>query len=150
MLINYDHLTPRNKTVADVGLLLARIPIGILFFLAGINKIRGGVGVFVKEHIHQGPLPQGLTSAYLHALPFFEVIVGACLILGLFTGIIALIAFFMLLSFTIAATGWTDARTHNLAANVVYMGLTIALSAIGPGRLSADVFIFGKRDRRIT
>src|SRR5678810_902670 len=135
MLINYERATPSQKTGVDLGLLLARIPLGILFLLAGINKFRGGIEEFVKGNIDKAPLPHGLASAYLHVVPFAEIIVGACLIIGLLTGIFALIGFLMILSFTIAVTGWTDPKTHNLASNVIYMGLAFALSAIGPGRL---------------
>src|SRR4051812_37239164 len=100
--------TVRSHGVAgDVGVLLARLPLGVLFLVLGYNKLRGGVGNFVSSASGAIPsfMPHALGNGYLYALPFAETIVGVCLILGLFTRAIGAVATLMLISFMIAVTG---------------------------------------------
>jgi uncharacterized membrane protein YphA (DoxX/SURF4 family) len=146
--------TPGRKTFSaiDVGLLLGRAPIGLVFALAGIMKIKGGIGEFVNKAggAIPGFLPHSLGVAYLHALPFAELLVGIMLFFGVFTRFAALIASLLLLSFIIAVTGIH--RLPNMGPihfNVVYLGLTLLLACAGGGFISVDGMLLNKRTRLI-
>jgi uncharacterized membrane protein YphA (DoxX/SURF4 family) len=127
--------------LTSIGLLLIRLPIGALFALAGWGKIHGGVGAFVQKMIGAVPpwLPHPLGSAYLHALPFAELTVGICLVLGLFTRIIGAIASLMLVSFIMAVTHLKPPQSGGpFDNNLLFLGITLGLALAGAGRLSLD------------
>ncbi len=71
----------------DIAHALLRITVGVMFLLYGIEKFRGGIFAFTHGlvHAYEGVLPALLVKPFAYALPFAEVIVGALLILGLFT-----------------------------------------------------------------
>jgi uncharacterized membrane protein YphA (DoxX/SURF4 family) len=146
MILDYDLATPKQKTVADLGLLLMRLPLGAFFFLAGIGKVMGGVGAFVNSSIDKAPLPHGLASAYLHCVPFVEILVGIGIILGFATRWATLIGFLMVVSFMIAVTGIRGGGPFQ--PNVLILGMLIGLNFVGPGRISADKMIVTQRERR--
>ena len=123
MMLDYDLATPREKTRADVALLVLRVMPGILFLLAGITKISSGVGGFVAANVAKAPLPEGLAKAYLYCVPWAEVIVGICLIVGLATRRITFIAFLMVLSFSIAVTKFNPRGAG--APNLMMMAVLI-------------------------
>src|SRR3954466_10304782 len=98
----------RGTGKVNLALFLLRVPIGLFFTLNGAGKVAGGVGNFVSHASGVIPdwMPQALGKGYLYAVPWAEIIVGVCLVVGVFTRFTGLIASLMLLSFTIAATGW--------------------------------------------
>ena len=77
----------------SIGLLLARLPMSFYFLIAGANKVKGGIPTFVQSVSGMIPshVPHSLGTAYLYAVPILEILVGACLVLGLFTRPIALL-----------------------------------------------------------
>jgi uncharacterized membrane protein YphA (DoxX/SURF4 family) len=129
-----------SPTAADVGLLIGRLTAGVFFLLAGIGKIRGGVGGFVDKAAKGLPgfLPESVGRGYLYLVPPGEVLIGALLILGLFTRSASLVASLLIVSFTIGATGWTSAGGSNIHSNVVFIGLTVLLMLNGAGQFSVD------------
>ena len=135
-----DFSTPAQKTAADLGLLLIRIPIGVLFLVAGINKAKGGVENFVSTASASIPafLPTAAGKVYLYALPWMEIVVGVCLLLGLFTRFTGLLVSLMLTSFMIAATGWRDPNGGPFHSNLTLLAIALCLMLLGPGRLSID------------
>ncbi|HOE66858.1 MAG TPA: DoxX family membrane protein [Candidatus Hydrogenedentes bacterium] len=69
---------------------LLRLSIGMLFFVAGLNKVMGPKGAAavsqgIIEQFSDTYLPWILVAPYAYALPYLEVAVGALLLLGLFT-----------------------------------------------------------------
>jgi putative oxidoreductase len=138
-VLDYNQATPLQKTRADFALLVLRVPFGLFLLLAGWAKIKMGVGAFATAAAATIPsyMPHSLGNAYLHAVPFAEIIVGACLIIGLLGRFAALIATLMLISFTIAVTGLKD-DPKPFNANVIYIAIALALALIGPGRMSLD------------
>ena len=129
------------KPQPDLAMLIARVPLGIVFLIAGWNKLKGGLAGFVSQASGAIPsyMPQAIGKAYLYAVPFAELIVGICLIVGLFTRVVGVITALMLLSFMMAVTGFTD--RGGLHFSVIYMSLALAIALIGAGRYSVDAKI---------
>ena len=144
-----DFSTPAQKTAADLALLLARIPLGAYFMLAGVNKVKAGTAEFVSGAAGSIPefLPTFLGRGYLHALPWMEIVVGVCLILGLFTRFTGLLMSLMLTSFMIAVTGVKPAGGGPFHYNLVYLGLALCFMLVGPGRLSIDALWPARRKK---
>ena len=140
----------KNSLNADksssLGMLLARVPMGAFFLLAGVEKLRHGAERFVHEQISNIPtqVPHDWGMAYLHALPFLEITVGTLLILGLITRLAGLAGALMVISFIVGATGIRSASVP-FQPNVIYLGVLLAVVLIGTGRFSVDAAIFGKR-----
>jgi uncharacterized membrane protein YphA (DoxX/SURF4 family) len=135
-----DFSTPGQRTTLDLGLLFLRIPLGVMFLNAGVTKVRGGVGNFVNMVMTKPPSfpPPEVARPYLYALPWAEIVVGVCLLLGLFTRFTGLLATLMLLSFMIAVTGFrgdAGAPFHN---NVLLLSIAMCVLLLGPGRFSID------------
>ena len=127
--------------MADIGLLLIRLPVGILFLLAGSGKIHAGVGAFAHGMISHVPgwMPQPLGWAYLYALPWMESLVGVSMILGAAVRAFGVIASLMLLSFMIAVTGFKPAPNSGpLQVNLIYLGVVLGIALCGAGRISVD------------
>jgi uncharacterized membrane protein YphA (DoxX/SURF4 family) len=140
---------PLKSTAAtNLGILLARAPLGAVFLMAGIMKIKDiGVKKFVDMNTGNLPtfLPRPVGQTYLYGIPFFEVIVGTLLIFGLFTRSIAFVAAFMLVTFTIGVTGMTMGKMAPLLPhyNLVYIGIALLLVTTGGGKISLDRAFFG-------
>ena len=135
----------RSESSYNLGLLLARLPIGILFVVVGVMKLQSGVQAFVSSQIGNVPsqVPHAWGEGYLHALPYVEIAVGAMLILGLFGRLAGLVGGLVVASIMIGSTG-VFATGHMFHPNVIYTGLLFAILLLGPGRLSLDGVMFGR------
>lgn len=134
----------------SLGLLLARLPLGLYFALAGLGKlVKVGVGPFVEQNLSHVPgfLPQYLGRSFLYLLPWFEILVGLLLVLGLFTRVAGFIAALLLISFTVAYTGVQlglgGAPFHY---NIVFLGVALMLFLAGAGEYSLDDKLFSRRE----
>ena len=134
----------------NIALLLNRLSLGLLFFLAGLNKIRPGwdaVKGFVENAVVPNfpkALPIEAARAYGYALPFVELILGLTLAVGLFTRISAGTLALVLLSIIIAMGYWS--AQHNIIdKNVILLTLALLLTLSGGGRLSIDSLLFGRK-----
>jgi uncharacterized membrane protein YphA (DoxX/SURF4 family) len=142
------------------GLLLARVPLGAYFVVAGFKKlyvdgkfdVKGGVEAFVNQASGLIPswVPQNLGQMYLKALPFAEMVLGGLLIIGFLSRFVAALLSLMLISFIIAlpehASGALGPSVNlPFHPNVIYVGLALALVFCGAGRLSLDGLLFGPR-----
>jgi uncharacterized membrane protein YphA (DoxX/SURF4 family) len=132
----------RGTGKVNLALLLLRVPIGVFFALGGAGKVAGGVGEFVRNSVGKIPpfLPELIGKGYLYAVPWAEIIVGACFVLGIFTRFTGLIASLMLISFTIAATGWRAQGGGPFHTNLILLSVTLAIMMLGPGNFSVDAF----------
>ena len=141
----------KSESSRSLGLLLARLPIGAYFVLAGYSKVfgEGGVDAFVAKSLPAVPeyMPPWFGSNYLHALPYAEIALGSLLILGLLTRLSALAVTGMLVSFVIAYTGVKD-PPRPFHANLIYVGLAAMFILTGPGKISLDGLLFGRRKDR--
>jgi putative oxidoreductase len=144
----------RNPLKSDesvsLGLLLARLPMGLFFLVAGVKKLHGGVNGFVEtfqSYIpHWAPPEAGVR--YLQLVPYLEVAVGAMLVLGLLTRLAGLIGALMVISYMVAVTGVRDPQLP-FHPNMIYLGVLLTLFFAGPGKLSLDGFLFAKRPRPV-
>ena len=134
----------------NLELILLRVPIGAFFALAGVSKVQGGVANFVGKVSGTVPpyLPQQVGKAYLYALPWAEIIVGVCFILGVFTRFTGLLASLMLISFVMAATGWRAQGGGPFHTNLVLLGITLAIMLLGPGKISVDAVLPQRRKKK--
>jgi thiosulfate dehydrogenase [quinone] large subunit len=118
------------KTIREYSVtgLLLRLPLGLLFFFAGLNKFLGGYGNFVRWIVsdmgEKTWLPDAMLYPYGYALPFLELGLGALLILGLFTRPALIATGFLLLSLMF---GKILAQDHATVANIANYCLIAAV-----------------------
>ncbi|UOQ70709.1 DoxX family protein [Hymenobacter cellulosilyticus] len=131
----------------DLGLLLLRIGIGVMFTIHGYPKLMGGPamwtqvgGVMKMVGLDFAPAMWGLLAAVA------EAVGGQLLALGLFFRV----ACFLLLVTMIMATlmhvlsgDGFQAYSHALESAFLFLGLLFA----GPGRFSLDQVLFPARRR---
>lgn len=116
----------KSKEYSVIGFLL-RLPIGVLFLFAGLNKFVGGYGNFVRwilqEMTEKTWLPKVLLYPYAYVLPFVEVVVGFLLILGLLTRPVLVVTALLLTSLMF---GKVLAQDHvTVAGNANYVLITV-------------------------
>lgn len=134
---------------------LARAALGLYFLLAGVGKVRGelqnSIGHFYEtsfQSLQPAWLPTFFAAPYGYALPWLEVVVGAMLTIGLATRLTTTVVSLMLVSFTIAlmiAKGVSGGAAGPFHPNVVMIGLSLLLLAVGGGAISVDAMFRGKR-----
>lgn len=107
----------------DVAYALLRLTLGTVFLSAGITKFMMGIGGFAAGLQQQfaGKLPPALVAPFAYALPFFEVTVGALLILGLFNQFGLVLAGLLIIALTFGKVIEGDPATvaHNLSYAVM-------------------------------
>jgi putative oxidoreductase len=131
----------------DLGLLLLRIGIGVMFTLHGYPKLMGGpeqwtqVGGAMKlVGLHFAPAFWGFMAAVA------EAVGGQLLALGLFFRIACfLLLVTMLMAVLVHVSSGDDfnAYSHALESAILFLSLLL----IGPGRLSLDQVLFPTRRR---
>ena len=130
----------------NMGLLLARIPLGLYFVLAGYAHFK--TQNFATQYVAALPnwMPAEAGKGYSSVLPFLEMAVGALLILGLTTrvggmlaaGITAMLVAGMGLSFE---TNPNAPQYHLL----MMLGLSVVLLCLGGGKFTLDNLLFNKK-----
>jgi putative oxidoreductase len=134
---------PEHPAFADIALLLVRVVGGLAFMLHGWSKI---------QHPFGWMGPDAFAPGFFQALAArSEFGGGLAWILGLLTPLASLgIASTMTVAFSFHAFMRGDpfvakgpGPSYELA--VIYLSIALLLLALGPGRLSLDRTIFGKR-----
>ena len=79
-----------EKTVTNlqIGYFLFRLTLGVDIFFHGFMRLLTGLSAWEVAQAAafvDTPLPMPLVHLFLYTLPFIEVVLGACTILGLFT-----------------------------------------------------------------
>jgi uncharacterized membrane protein YphA (DoxX/SURF4 family) len=133
----------------DFMLLLNRISMGTILVLLGAIKLKKGLENFVTgdfAYYKPGWLPDALARPYAYAIPFLEIVLGAALVLGLFTRCVAPVLVLMILSFTIAMATLNgfglEPKQMQVYTNVLYMTLLLLLMTTGGGRFSLHAVLF--------
>ena len=128
---------------SNLGLLLARVPLGLYFALAGYHHFT--TQNFATQYVAALPtwMPPEAGKGYSSVLPFLEMAVGGLLILGLTTRLGGLLAA-VITGVVVAAAGFKlyPNSGHQL---LVMRGLSILLLCLGGGKFTLDNFLFNKK-----
>ncbi len=89
-------VSPVNNRYLDIGL---RLAVGIVFLIAGIAKLLPMHTELAQVAMAYRMLPESLVGPYVLALPWIEVVLGFCLILGLFTRFFSVVGVIITASF---------------------------------------------------
>lgn len=134
----------------DLGLLILRIGIGLMFILHGWPKLMGGpekweqIGKTMElVGIDFAPVFWGFMAG------FAEVVGGALIMFGFFFRVACILLVITMLVATthhITAGDGFGGYSHSLEAAILFFSLLF----IGPGKYSLDKLIFpGKKERRL-
>jgi uncharacterized membrane protein YphA (DoxX/SURF4 family) len=133
---------------ANIGLFLARVPLGLYFLIAGYCHVRSGLTSFVDGGMTHLPawLPPNIGKTYLYALPFVEFGVGLFVTVGLLTRFSALVKALILTSILIAMGGIDPGKPFH--TNVILLGLALLLALLGGGEYSIDRIMQRKKSSK--
>ncbi|MEH3034820.1 MAG: DoxX family protein [Aeromicrobium erythreum] len=127
----------------DLGLLVARVALGVVFVAHGLQKWTQGITGTQDGFAAMGvPLPE-LSAVALASL---EVGGGALLVLGALTRVVA-----ALLGAAMVGAAWFAHRDAFFVADgglefaAVLAAVGLALALTGPGRLAVDSVVAGRR-----
>jgi uncharacterized membrane protein YphA (DoxX/SURF4 family) len=127
----------------NLGLLLARVPLGLYFLMAGYAHFK--TQNFATQYVAALPtwMPSEAGKGYSTMLPFLEMAVGGLLLLGLtvrFGGLLAA----GIVGLIVAAAGfklYPDVGHDKL----IIFGLSILLLCLGGGKFTLDNFLFNQK-----
>jgi len=156
-----DAAAPSKPPIRDLTLLALRIVVGGLFVFAAtvkLNDLHGFAEAVKGFKLFPAPLGDHLILVTTFAMPWAELILGALLLLGLWTREAAALTTLLLLGFCVALysviardmtltcgcfgkidfictgpVGWCS-----VVRNLVHAALAVAVLALGPGRWSLD------------
>ncbi len=129
-----------------VAYLLMRVSLGINFFGHGFFRLLRGAGVFANgavKGMDKGPLPHGMSLAFLYVTPYIELIVGVLLMLGLFTRVSLVAGALFIIALTVGTTSvqnWDGASTQLMYSAVFFFMLWL----IEANTISLDVLFSGR------
>ena len=130
---------------SNMGLLLARIPLGLYFALLGVAHFK--TQNFATQYVAALPtwMPAEAGKGYSSMLPFLEMAVGGMLILGLTTRLGGFLAA-GITGLLVAAAGFSlDPNAANRLLPLIVLGLSILLLCIGGGKFTLDNFLFNRK-----
>ncbi|HEX9422331.1 MAG TPA: DoxX family protein [Pyrinomonadaceae bacterium] len=131
-------------TQREIGYALLRLTFGVVFLFSGIGKFRGGIGNFAGNMLQQfsGKLPAVLVQPFAYVLPFAETILGALIVLGLFTTVALSLSGLLLVALTFGTVmlGEFPTVAHNVQYGLVNF---VLLWAFAYNRYSLDQAIRG-------
>jgi uncharacterized membrane protein YphA (DoxX/SURF4 family) len=121
---------------AAIGPLICRVALGAYFVMAGFSKLQM-LSAFVAQVKTFGVLPDNASSLYAVLLPYVEVAIGGCLVLGLWTTMAAIMASALLVSF-VFAFGFFPGASDIFNKDIVLLGAVLGLLYTGPGAYGLD------------
>jgi uncharacterized membrane protein YphA (DoxX/SURF4 family) len=136
----------KSDLSSNFGLLLARIPLGLYFALAGYAHFK--TQNFATQYAAALPawMPSEAGKGYSSVLPFVEMAVGALLLLGLTTRLGGMLAA-GITALLIAGMGLSFETNPNSTQYQMLMmvGLSILMLCLGGGKFTLDNFLFNKK-----
>lgn len=138
-------LTGTNKTLISISILLLRLVLGGILFVAGAGKVFGWFGGMGLEATLESFTQMGFSAPLAHLSNYTELIGGLLIAIGLLTRPAALaIAINMLVAAVVSLPqGFMMGASFPFSLFVV--SLAILLS--GPMSISVDALLFGKDAR---
>ena len=130
----------------SLGLLAARLPVGVLFVMKGYEKFRGrGVTEFVSKHLSDVPgyMPPWFGKLYLTGLPYAEMCIGACMVIGMLSRVAGFLASSLLISFLMIVGVHDPSKAWPFHPNFFFLGVTLLLLFAGGGGYGVDARLFG-------
>lgn len=131
---------------SNLGLLIARVPLGLYFALAGYAHFT--TQNFATQYVAALPtwMPSEAGKGYSSVLPFLEMAVGALLILGLTTRVGGLLAA-GITALLIGGIGLGFDRNPNAQQYhlLIVLGLSVLMLCLGGGKFTLDNFLFNKK-----
>ncbi|ALA54123.1 DoxX family protein [Shouchella clausii] len=128
-------------TKTEIGILLVRVTVGIIFLFHGLDKFNGGIegtGAFFDSI--------GIPAAMASVVAFVEIIGGLALILGLGTRIVgAMFAAIMVVA--IITAKWNAGLLGGYELDLILLVTSLLLVLNGSKLLAIDQ-LFGKKKRR--
>lgn len=128
--------------------LLARITVGVVFVSSGWGKVHNldKVTEFFTELGIPAPAFQAVFVSYV------ELVCGAALLLGLLTRLVAVPLMCTMIVAIITAKAEEIAGFADLLGTVefAYVAMLLGIALTGPGKVSLDALLFGKRSRDLT
>jgi uncharacterized membrane protein YphA (DoxX/SURF4 family) len=113
--------------------LLLRLAIGAIFIVAGVSKA-GNAALFAAQIAGFRLLPEVLIAPLAVMLPYWEILLGALVIVGLFTRAAAWIAVLLLALFDLAI------------ASAVVRGMSVSCGCFGPNDATVTTWAEVARD----
>jgi uncharacterized membrane protein YphA (DoxX/SURF4 family) len=123
---------------AHFGPFLIRLAVGSYFLFAGLEKL-DKIPVFVNVVLSFGILPDQLGTLYGLLLPYFEIVVGLMLILGVWSTLAGSLASIMLASFVVAFGVFPNSYMF-FNKDIILLAATLSLLYTGAGACSFDTF----------
>ncbi|GIN11939.1 essential for viability in the presence of catechol [Niallia circulans] len=128
-------------TKTEIGILLVRVTVGIIFLFHGLDKFNGGIegtGAFFDSI--------GIPAAMASVVAFVEIIGGLALILGLGTRIIGAV-FSAIMVVAIITAKWEAGLLGGYELDLILLVTSLLLVLNGSKLLAIDQ-LFGKKKRR--
>jgi uncharacterized membrane protein YphA (DoxX/SURF4 family) len=149
----------RMKALTDNRwlLLLIRIVLGGLLITSSLSKFHDEIA-FREALLAYGMLPESLGSLYAAVLPWVELLIGCCLVLGVLSLFASALSLPLVLSFTIAnvyamvhplgaaadcSCLGSLVRLSHPASLAIYLGMILAAGLLIAGRRRAGAFSLG-------
>jgi uncharacterized membrane protein YphA (DoxX/SURF4 family) len=136
----------KSDLSSNFGLLLARIPLGLYFALAGYAHFK--TQNFATQYAAALPawMPSEAGKGYSSVLPFVEMAVGGLLLLGLTTRVGGMLAA-GITALLIAGMGLSFETNPNSTQYQMLMmvGLSVLMLCLGGGKFTLDSFLFNKK-----
>ncbi|MCF6136618.1 DoxX family protein [Pseudalkalibacillus berkeleyi] len=127
----------------EIGALVLRIALGIIFFVHGLSKFQGGI-----ENVAGWFSSIGLPGFLAYAVAIVELVGGIALILGLGTrvvsamlGIIMLVAIFKV---KLAAGFMGNGEMAGYEFDLALLAMSVYLTAAGSKLFAVDEMLFNK------
>jgi uncharacterized membrane protein YphA (DoxX/SURF4 family) len=130
-----------SPKATDLGLLLARAPLGLWLVISGFMRFttKGGVDGFADRAAGLVPIwiPSAAARQYFHAMPFGEIVIGAALALGIGGRVGGLLGAVLLGTLVVLVDG---VRYGSGAFNpaIGFVGVALLVFLAGPGEISMD------------
>ncbi len=122
------------------GYAVLRVAIGMMFFIYGLEKFLEGRANFATGEVAsfaKTPLSPGVVHAFSMTLPFFEVIFGALIALGMFTVPALCVAGLLLLALNFGLL-WLGASGAVGSNTVFLIAVFVLLYLVEENRFALD------------